>query len=140
MVKTLTNDTISLMKLLLTVLLVFTTLLLTAQTEKPPYCEEGPATYGSVAAIPGGSPPPLPRFTTTPTKEHKVQVAILRYTDPSEYPFHPSLVARYRPCEQLWVVESRESFPNRADAVALQAKLKDLGYGGAYITELIGYQ
>ena len=128
------------MKFLLTVLLVFTTLLLSAQTEKPPYCEEGPATYGSVAAIPGGTPPPLPRFTTAPTKEHKVQVAILRYTDPSEYPFHPSLVARYRPCEQLWVVESRESFPDRADAVALQSKLKGLGYSGAYITELIGYQ
>ena len=141
MVKTLTNDTICLMKFLLTALFVFTTLMLTAQTEKPPYCEEGPATYGSVAAIPGGStPPPLPRFTTTPTKEYKIQVAILRYTDPAEYPFHPSLVARYRPCEQLWVVESRESFPNRADAVALQTKLKDLGYGGAYITDLIGYQ
>lgn len=141
MVKTLTNDTNCLMKFLLTVLFVFTTLMLAAQTEKPPYCEEGPATYGSVAAIPGGStPPPLPRFTTTPTKEHKVQVAILRYTDPSEYPFHPSLVARYRPCEQVWVVESRESFPNRADAVALQTKLKNLGYSGAYITDLMGYQ
>ncbi|MFT5998062.1 MAG: hypothetical protein ACI81P_000509 [Neolewinella sp.] len=128
------------MNFLLTFLFVFTTLILTAQTEKPPYCDEGPTAYGSVAAIPGGSPPPLPRFATTPTKEYKIQVAILRYTDPTEYPFHPSLVARYRPCEQLWVVESRESFPNRADAVALQGKLKNLGYGGAYITDLIGYQ
>lgn len=140
MVRTLTNDTNCLMKFLLTVLFVFATLLLAAQAEKPPYCEEGPATYGSVAAIPGGSPPPLPRFTTSPTKEYKVQVAILRYTDPEEYPFHPTLVARYRPCEQVWVVESRQSFPNRADAVALQTKLKDLGYGGAYITDLVGYQ
>lgn len=129
------------MKLLFTIFLMSVTFLLAAQTEKPPYCEEGPATYGSVAAIPGGStPPPLPRFTTTPTMEYKIQVAILRYTDPAEYPFHSSLVARYRPCEQVWVVESRESFPNKADAVALQTKLKSLGYGGAYITELMGYQ
>lgn len=113
---------------------------LSGQSEKPLYCEEGPETYGSVASLPGGSPPPLPRFSTTPTKEYKIQVAILRYTDPSEYPFHPELVARYRPCEQVWVVESRSSFPDRADAVALQKRLKDLGYGGAYITDLVGYQ
>lgn len=73
-------------------------------------------------------------------KAYKVQVAILRYTDPSEYPFHPSLVARYRPCEQLWVVESRESFTDRAEAVKLQNKLKEVGYSGSYITDLIAYQ
>ncbi|WP_273447221.1 hypothetical protein [Neolewinella agarilytica] len=129
------------MKAFFTLLLTATVLTLSAQTEKPPYCEEGPATYGSVAAIPGSTTaPPLPRFTTTPVTEHKIQVAILRYTDPSEYPFHPSLVARYRPCEQLWVVESRESFANRADAVKLQNELKALGYSGAYITDLVGYQ
>lgn len=129
------------MKSLFTFLLLACALMVSAQVEKPPYCEEGPATYGSVAAIPGATTaPPLPRFTTTPVTEHKIQVAILRYTDPSEYPFHPSLVARYRPCEQLWVVESRESFPNRADAVKLQNELKALGYSGAYITDLIGYQ
>lgn len=125
-----------------TILLAFVIMasVLSGQSEKPLYCEEGPETYGAVASLPGGSPPPLPRFNTTPTKEYKIQVAILRYTDPSEYPFHPDLVARYRPCEQVWVVESRKSFPNRADAVALQKKLKDLGYGGAYITDLVGYQ
>ncbi|MEM9930422.1 MAG: hypothetical protein AAF840_11430 [Bacteroidota bacterium] len=129
------------MKFFLTTLFVFSTLLLVAQTQKPAYCEEGPSTYGSVAAIPGGStPPPLPRFATTPTKEYKIQVAILRYTDPSEYPFHSDLVARYRPCEQVWVVESRESYANRAEAVKQQDKLKNLGYSGAYITELMGYQ
>lgn len=112
-----------------------------AQAEKPPYCEEGPSTYGSVAAIPGGTTAPaLPRFATTPTKEYKIQVAILRYTSPSEFPFHPKLVARYRPCEQVWVVESRESFADHAKAEALQKELKKLGYAGAYITELIGYQ
>jgi len=129
------------MKTFFTSLLILSALMLSAQAEKPPYCDEGPATYGSVAAIPGSTTaPPLPRFATTPTREHKVQVAILRYTDPAEYPFHPTLVARYRPCEQVWVVESRESFANRSDAVALQGKLKDLGYGGAYVTDLMGYQ
>jgi hypothetical protein len=129
------------MKNFITLLLICVTISLGAQTDKPAYCDEGPATYGSVAAIPGATTaPPLPRFTTMPTKEYKIQVAILRYTDPAEYPFHPDLVARYRPCEQIWVVESRESYPNRADAVAQQNKLKDLGYGGSYITELLGYQ
>ena len=129
------------MKNIFALLLLLVAGALTAQAEKPPYCEEGPATYGAVAALPGGStPPPLPRFSTTPVPEYKVQVAILRYTDPSEYPFHPDLVARYRPCEQVWVVESRASFADRNDAVALQNKLKDLGYSGAYITDLVAYQ
>lgn len=128
------------MKNLFVLLLLFVAGALVAQTEKPPYCEEGPATYGAVAALPGGStPPPLPRFTTVPTPEYKVQVAILRYTDPSEYPFHPDLVARYRPCEQVWVVESRESWSSREEAAAMQSKLKELGYSGAYITDLIAY-
>jgi hypothetical protein len=128
------------MKQLFTLLVLFATVTLSAQVEKPPYCEEGPATYGSVAAIPGATAPPLPRFATTPTTEYKVQVAILRYTDPSEYPFHPSLVARYRPCEEVWVVESRESFADRAKAVKLQNELKVAGYGGSYITDLVAYQ
>ena len=128
------------MKNVLTLLLLLVAGALVAQAEKPPYCDEGPATYGAVAALPGGStPPPLPRFNTAATPEYKVQVAILRYTDPTEYPFHPDLVARYRPCEQVWVVESRESWPNRADAVAMQSKLKELGYSGAYITDLMAY-
>ena len=130
------------MRLFTLFILLIAATALSAQDQKPPYCEELPATYGNVAGIPGGtaSAPPLPRFATTPMKEYKVQVAILRYTDPSEYPFHPTLVARYRPCEQVWVVESRESFPNRDDAVALQNELKKAGYGGAYITDLIAYQ
>lgn len=127
------------MKLFFTLALFVASFSLAAQQEKPPYCNEGPATYGAVAAIPGATPPPLPRFSTIPTPEYKVQVAILRYTDPSEYPFHPSLVARYRPCEQVWVVESRESFADRQDAVSLQNELKGLGYGGAYITDLVAY-
>lgn len=130
---------------LTTALLALSFSCLLAQAEKPAYCEELPATYGSVSGVPGsttdpGGAPPLPRFATTPTKAYKVQVAILRYTDPSEYPFHPALVARYRPCEQLWVVESRESFANRSDAVALQDQLQEAGYEGSYITDLIAYQ
>ena len=103
---------------------------------KPTYCEEGPSTYGSTA----DDAPALPKFSTTPTREYKVQVAILRYTDPSEYPFHPTLVARYRPCEQVWVIESRESFTKREDAVALQDTLTEAGYSGSYITDLVAYQ
>ena len=129
------------MKTVTTLLLICMAVALGAQADKPAYCDEGPATYGSVAALPGTTTaPPLPRFTTTPVKEYKIQVAILRYTDPADYPFHPDLVARYRPCEQIWVVESRDSYANRTDAVAQQEKLKDLGYGGSYITELLGYQ
>ncbi len=104
--------------------------------EPPSYCAEGISTYGS----PDATAPALPKFSTTPTREYKVQVAILRYTDPAEYPFHPSLVARYRPCEQVWVVESRESFVQRDDAVALQTELEKAGYGDSYITELVAYQ
>ncbi|MEM9835511.1 MAG: hypothetical protein AAF828_03360 [Bacteroidota bacterium] len=115
--------------------------LATAQEQRPAYCDEFPSTYGNVVTPPGGSkPPPLPRFATTPVKEYKVQVAILRSSDPQNFPFHPSLVARYRPCEQVWVVESRESFANRNDAENLKKNLVNLGYQGAYITDLIGYQ
>jgi len=128
------------MKNAFTLLLLLVAGTLLAQSEKPAYCEEGPATYGAVAALPGGSPPPLPKFSTTPTKEYKIQVAILRFTDPREYPFHPDLVARYRPCEQVWAVESRKSFADRNEAAAMQKKLQDLGHGGAYITDLVGYQ
>ncbi|MEL6669213.1 MAG: hypothetical protein AAFO91_12035 [Bacteroidota bacterium] len=116
---------------------------LAAQDTRPPYCDELPSTYSrGVSIVQGGSPtaPELPRFATTPTTEYKVQVAILRYTDPSEFPFHPSLIARYRPCEQVWVVESRNSFADRSQAQALQRELQNLGYTGAYLTELVAYQ
>lgn len=112
-----------------------------AQDQKPAYCDELPSTYGNVVAPPGSKPlPVLPRFATSPVQEFKVQVAILRQTDPKDFPFHPTLVARYRPCEQVWVVESRESFADRKQAEALQKNLVNLGYQGAYITDLIAYQ
>lgn len=104
---------------------------------KPSYCNEPPNAYEKrPKAISGG----LPRFATKAVVEYKVQVAILRTTDPRSYPFHKALIARYRPCEQVWVVESRQMFKRRADAEKLQAELKRLGYGESYITTLIGYE
>ena len=113
---------------------------LCAQEDKPAYCDELPTTYERGAVPPGGSRPALPRFATAPVTEYKVQVAILRETDPSGYPFHSKLVARYRPCEQVWVIESRESFADRREADRLRRELIDLGYRGAYLVELVGYQ
>lgn len=108
----------------------------TPPTQRPSYCEELPVGYDQRISTADA----LPRFQSIPTKEYKVQVAILRYTDPADYPFHPDLVARYRPCEQVWVVESRQSFPDRSQAEALRDKLVQLGYTGAYLIELIGYR
>lgn len=109
---------------------------LAAQNDKPSYCDELPLTYSKGAS----SRPSLPKFSTTPTLEYKVQVAILRNTDPSEYPFHEDLIARYRPCEEVWVIESRESYVSRSEALQLQNKLRQLGYRGAYLVEMMGYR
>lgn len=103
---------------------------------KPTYCEEIPATYDKTVA----AKPALPQFGTTPTTEYKVQVAILKFTQPKDYPFHPKLVARYRPCEEVWVVESRQLCRTRADAERLRQELRGLGYTGAYITEVVAYR
>ncbi|MEZ4990449.1 MAG: hypothetical protein R2824_08555 [Saprospiraceae bacterium] len=110
------------------------------EEERPTYCDELPVTYEKVAFRRGGSTrTPLPKFATTPITEYKVQVAILRFTDPKDFPFHSKLVARYRPCEGVWVVESRESFASKNEAQKLQQELEKLGYRGAYITELVAY-
>ena len=109
--------------------------------ERPGYCDKLPVTYEKTASRSSGSPrQALPRFTTTPTTEYKVQVAILRFSDPKDFPFHPSLVARYRPCEEVWVVESKESFADKNEARRLQDRLERLGYRGTYITELVAYR
>ena len=109
--------------------------------ERPTYCDELPVTYEKVAFRKGGSTrSALPRFSTTPTTEYKVQVAILKFSNPKDFPFHPKLVARYRPCEEVWVIESRESYASKAEAKKLQNEMEKLGYRGAYITELVGYQ
>lgn len=128
---------------MLTVLL-FLPFLCFSQTqteERPTYCDELPVTYEKVAFRKGGSTrSALPRFATTPTTEYKVQVAILKFSDPKDFPFHPKLVARYRPCEGVWVIESRESYASKTEAKKLQTEMEKLGYRGAYITELVGYQ
>lgn len=132
------------MKVFLFLLLLITPIFGFAQTaeqeERPTYCDELPVTYEKTAFRRSGSTrPPLPKFPTTPITEYKVQVAILRFTDPRDFPFHSKLIARYRPCENVWVIESRESFTSKGDAQKLQQELEKLGYRGAYITELVAY-
>ena len=130
------------MKYLIHCLLVGTLSLITiatqAQENRPSYCDALPTTYEKGGSRSSRSS--LPKFGTTPTKEYKVQVAILRNTDPSDYPFHEKLVARYRPCEQVWVVESRESYSSLSTALKLRNELRSMGYSGAYLVELVGYQ
>lgn len=118
-------------------LLLLLPILAYSQDPRPAYCEELPVSYDKALAR---ASPSLPKFATAPTKEYKIQVAILRYTDPTLYPFHPLLVARYRPCEEVWVVESRESYPDKKDAQNLRNKLVNLGYQGAYLVEMMGYR
>lgn len=112
---------------------------------RPAYCDGLPATYEKAVALKqkgggGSGPSKLPRFSTQSISEYKVQVAILRYSEPADHPFHKSLVARYRPCESVWVVESRKSYTDRSQAERLKKELISLGYRGAYITELVGFQ
>ncbi len=133
------------MKNLFLLVCAFFPVVLLAQTTtsvkpKPSYCNEPPEAYdyrGSASAI---KPAALPKFASKPVIEYKVQVAILRKTDPTKYPFHKSLVARYQPCEEVWIVESKESFRNRRDAEKLKAELEKMGYGGSYITTIVGYE
>lgn len=126
------------MKKLALIIAFCTPFLILAQTPpRPAYCDELPTTYEKGAAPPST---PLPQFDTRPVTEYKIQVAILKFTHPRDFPFHKKLVARWRPCEQVWVVESRESFRNRADAEMLKNELVRLGYQGAYIIELLGYE
>lgn len=107
------------------------------QDERPAYCDYIPSAYDQ-----GAPPPPkasLPKFATTASPVYKVQVAVLR-EDPSNYPFHSKLVARYRPCEQLWVVESKETCQTREEAEALKAELSELGYSDSYITSIVSFK
>ena len=81
--------------------------------DKPLYCDELPVSYekGGWTTVKGGSPvkkSSLPKFKTVPIKCYKIQVAILKFTSPENYPFHESLIARHRPCEEVWVVESKQ--------------------------------
>ena len=114
---------------------------MTAQGERPSYCDDLPVSYDATIKGAGVKPPPsLPKFGTTPTPCYKVQVAVLKFTDPKGYPFHPSLVARHRPCEDIWVVESRSTFATKAGAEAEKEKLRKLGYKEAYVVDMLGYE
>lgn len=118
-------------------------LLLTAQT-KPSYCDGPPPTSYAKGGDWGRGVAPkrakLPKFNTQPVKRYKIQVAILRSTSPEDYPFHKSLIARHRPCEEVWVIESKDSFSTRKEAEEYQQKLEKLGYKGAYIVEMVGWE
>ncbi len=111
---------------------------------KPAYCNDFPESYEKAGFVrpksDGDGDRSLPRFSSRAVKEYKIQCAILSQNHPANYPFHPLLVARWRPCEEVWVVESRQSFKDRSQAEQLQQELKNLGYRGAYIIELIGYE
>ena len=129
------------MKQILLVLICCSPIFLFAQTQKPAYCNDFPDEYSTTAkGVKTAKRTSLPRFGTEPITEYKIQVAILRNSHPADYPFHKSLVARFRPCEEVWVVESRETFTNRREADRLKRDLIAMGYKGAYITELVGFQ
>ncbi len=102
---------------------------------KPVYCDNLPSAYDAKA-----KPKALPVFNTKTGLEYRVQVAVLKDTDPRNYHFHNSLAARYQPCEQVWVVESKKTFKSRAEAERLKAELERLGYPGSYITTIVSYE
>lgn len=113
--------------------------------QKPAYCDELPVSYekGAWTTVKGGSPvqkSSLPKFKTVPVRCYKIQVAILKFTSPENYPFHESLIARHRPCEEVWVVESKECFDTKAQANVMKDKLIKLGYSGAYVVELVAWE
>jgi len=111
------------------------------QIPKPAYCDE-PALTATRAAVPAGSAPVpvMAEYPTLPTVCYKVQVAILRQSNPYDFRFHPSLMARWRPCEQVWVVESKATYCDRAEAEVVQARLNELGYTDTFLTQLVTYQ
>jgi hypothetical protein len=102
---------------------------------KPVYCDNLPSAYDAKP-----KPKALPVFNTTTGLEYRVQVAVLKDTDPRNYHFHNSLAARYQPCEQVWIVESKKTFKSRAEAERLKAELERLGYPGSYITTIVSYE
>ena len=108
---------------------------------KPAYCDEPAAPLQARSVPVGGSPvPALAQYPTLPTVCYKVQVAILRQSNPFNFRFHPSLTARWRPCEEVWVVESKDTFCNREEAEQFQERLKELGYMDTFLTQLVTYQ
>ena len=108
------------------------------QSPRPAYCDE--PTMAITRSVPVGGSPVLPDYPTLPTICYKVQVAVLRETSPFNLHFHPSLVARWRPCEQVWVVESKDNFCSRDEAESFRSRLRELGYADTYVTQLVTYQ
>lgn len=103
---------------------------------KPAFCDQ-PTDYNYQ---PKGAKKPLPDFHTQTQVEYRVQVAVLRNSDPRDFHFHKSLVARYQPCEEVWIVESRQTFMDKLSAERLKQELIRLGYPDPYITTLVTYQ
>jgi len=105
---------------------------------KPWYCNPpaGPMAARAVSAAPSATP----RMPTQAVTCYKVQVAILTRSNPRDFPFHPKLVARYRPCEEVWVIESRDTYEYREQAEEFVQEMLDVGYKGAYVTEIVGYE
>ncbi len=133
------------MRNLILLLLLTFPLILTAQSQRPSYCDGPPPTSYAKGGDWGRGKATkkrghLPKFDTKPVKRYKLQVAILRETSPADYPFHESLIARHRPCEDIWVIESRDSFATRKEAEKYQKNLEKLGYKGTYIVEMIGWE
>jgi hypothetical protein len=123
------------MKTYVIILVIFCPILLSGQI-KPAYCDEIPVSYDKTISTKSA----LPRFPTAAVTAYKVQVAILKFTHPRDYPFHKELVARYRPCEQLWVIESKKTCKTKREAEQLKEQFRSIGYTGAYVIELIGYE
>jgi hypothetical protein len=135
-----TSNTSTMKTLLISLLFLGAWNLLHAQNPvkpKPAFCDQPPNSYNYSA--PGPAPKPLPVFPTSSQVEYRVQVAVLRNTDPRTLTFHPSLVARYQPCEEVWIVESRETFKDRALADKLKGTLEKAGYPTPFVTTIISY-
>ena len=125
------------MKYLITILCLIFSLQVHAQnstTTDPDYCDFDK----SDMTVKGGSP--LPKFLSQATLCYKVQVAILNDQDAYNFPFHPKLNARWRPCQKVWVIESKETCCDAQSAEKLKNELINLGYQSAFLTELVSYE
>ena len=105
---------------------------------KPSYCFA--PVQATARSAPASAATPFPEYPSLASICYKVQVAILREKDPTTYAFHPSLTARWRPCEEVWVVETKETYCNKNEAESAKGRLKELGYPGAFLTKMVGYQ
>jgi hypothetical protein len=129
------------MKRLVVAIILFCSCLVAGWAQdRPAYCDDVPQEYAKGVKVAQKKRGKLPKFDTEVATFYKVQVAILRNSDPRDYPFHASLVARFRPCEQVWVIESKKTFDTRKAAEKEKAQLRKLGYSGSYVIPIVGYQ